>query len=799
MHADERRSVSGLLRVRPHVPAAEPASLISSERTATKGKKMRRCAPGSWLDLLCGCASVVNRTVALVAITFFVLIGAARGEPSLSIPRVSEPPQLEDYLNGASRESEVSVTGFRQRKPGDGTPVSQETVAYLSYDEQNLYVVFVCQDEPEQIRARLTKREDIESDDQVIVYLDTFHDRQRAYLFAVNPLGIQLDGIITEGQDDDFSFDTLWHSEGRMTENGFVVRMSIPFKSLRFPDAPRQEWGLALGRLMPRNSEESYWPHITKRVEGFVPQFASLDGLERISPGRNMQFIPYGVLARARFLDAPDEGAPEIRSDTEARAGLDAKLVVRDALTVDVTLNPDFSQVESDEPQVTVNQRFENFFPERRPFFIENAGFFQTPVNLFFSRRIIEPQVGVRLTGKLGRWAVAGLVIDDRAPGKLLPEANPRHGQRAKIAVARVQREFGEQSTVGALVTSRDFAGSSNRVFALDTRLRLSPNLIFSGQLIRSDTRQLDGRRLTGSGAFAELRYENRNFEYVGRYTDFSPEFRSQLGFVRRVDVRETEHQFQYQWQPEGRIVEFGPSVSALVNWDRQGRVQDWEVEAEFEMEFAGRTELEIERSESFERFQERGFRHSGTGISLSTEWLKWLALSASYNRGTNVNFDPAPGLAPFLADETEGEVNLTLRPTRQLRFDQTYIYNRLRMRAATLPGVSDAPSIFNNHIVRSKLNYQFTRQLSLRAILDYEAVLPNASLVDLEREKRFTTDILATYFVNPGTALYVGYTDRYDNLAIDPTVPPRLRRIVAPTTSTGRQFFIKLSYLYRF
>lgn len=178
----------------------------------------------------------------------------------LRIPRVPLSPKLADYLDGAGREAGVRVTGFRQREPGDGTSVSQETTAYLSYDDQNLYVVFVCRDERGQVRARMTKREDFDGDDHVILVLDTFHDHQRAYVFAANPYGIQYDGVFTEGQglqDPDPSFDTLWHSEGRLTKEGFAVWMAIPFKSLRFPSASSQTWGLAVGRAIARKNEFS--------------------------------------------------------------------------------------------------------------------------------------------------------------------------------------------------------------------------------------------------------------------------------------------------------------------------------------------------------------------------------------------------------------------------------------------------------------------------------------------------------------------------------------------------------------
>jgi len=333
------------------------------------------------------------------------------------------------------------VSGFLQNEPGDGVPVSQPTDLYLSYDDDHLYAVFVCKDEPSKIRARMAKREDVFSDDLAVIHLDTFRDRRRFYIFAATPNAIQLDGIFTEGQGEtDWTFDTVWHSEGRLTPDGYVVIMAIPFRSIRFPKSPAQTWGILACRIIRRDAETSCWPYITQRVEGTAQQMATLEGLDNVSPGRNLQFIPYGVFAHARFLDPQ---TPAFRTDNDGRVGLDAKIVLRDALTFDIALNPDFSQVESDEPQVTVNQRFEVFFPERRPFFVENAGLFQTPLDqyersLFFSRRIVDPQYGVRMTGKLGRWALGALAMDDQAPGRLLPSTDPSHERRAGIGILRI-------------------------------------------------------------------------------------------------------------------------------------------------------------------------------------------------------------------------------------------------------------------------------------------------------------------------------------------------------------------------
>ena len=718
---------------------------------------------------------------------------------TLHISRVSRPPTLEDFLNGSPQETPgARVTDFRQRAPGDGIPASQQTSAYLSYDDKNLYVIFVCKDEPDKVRFRKASREDIRSDDQVLLYLDTFHDRQRAYVFRANPLGIQRDGIITQGQDEDSRFDSLWWSEGRLTPEGFVVRMAIPFRSLRFRSSPFQSWGIALGRIIFRNNEESYWPHVTTRIEGFIQQMGNLEGIERISSGRNLQFIPYTTIAGSRVLDSK---VPAFDTAHFERAGMDTKIALRDAFAIDLALNPDFSNIESDQPQVTINQRFEVKFPEKRPFFLENANFFETPINLFHSRRIVDPGFGARLTGKVGRWAIGFLAADDRAPGERQKATDSLFGRHAGFGVLRVQREFLKDSRIGLLATSRDFTSSSNRVLGVDLRLKLKPNWVFNGQVVRTYDRDLNGRRLTGPAYSAELVRRGRNLKYTGSYKDFSPDFRTQTGFVSRVDSREMEHSVGYSWHPSGGpLLSFGPSVFGSVNWDRLGRMQDWFAGGEFGMYFSGATSFTISRYQWMELFQDVRFRKNSTDLSLSTAWLKWLALSATYSQGTNVNFYPASSLVPFLANKIEGSFTVSLRPIAPLRLENTYYYSSLRTRPGHTPLEDPAPAnIYINQLERLKLNYQVTRELSLRAILDYSAVLPNTALVALEPEKRLRMDFLLTYLVNPSTALYAGYIDRYDNLAIEGTGPPVLRRTLSPTTSTERQFFVKLSYLFRF
>ena len=746
--------------------------------------------------------------------------------PLSKIPRVHHAPKLEDFLENHPREAELTVTDFRQNTPGDGAAATESTTAYLSYDDKNLYAVFVCHDEEGEVRAHLSKREASDQDDGVGLLLDTYRDFHRAYFFFSNPLGVQTDAIYTEGQGYDYSFDTLWDNAGRVTGDGYIVFFSIPFKSLRFSSASEQTWGVALYRVILRKGEYHYWPYVTQRVEGLTQQFAPVSGLENVSPGRNIQFIPYGLLADDHFLNQPSGGPPGFVDKFEHRAGLDAKFVAKDSLAFDVTLNPDFSQVESDDPQVTVNQRFAVFFPEKRPFFIENAAFFATPIDLLFSRRIADPQFGTRVTGKLGKWTLGAIVIDDQRPGQGFTSGP--YNTRAVDGVVRVTREFGNQSYMGGFFSSRDFADTSNRVASLDARLKFFKNWVVDIQGVHSWTRQdLNAGQnclsfassnpargsQQGNALWADTSYTGRHFSFSTNYNDFSPNFCAEMGFVNRIDIRQNNVNGSYFWKPEkSKIIDFGPAVSETVDWNHAGIVQDWQAAVGFQVDFTKQTTLSISRGEAYELFDKIGFRKHSTAILFATAPKKWLSFSSRFVSGTGEDYFPAAPLPPFLGNVKKVSAGFTLRPSSRFRFDETYLFYRLGTRSgSTPPGFQPGQNIFNNHLMRSKLNYQFTKELSLRLILDYSATIANTSLLDLQTNlgsfdggpiaptKQFTTDVLLTYLLHPGTAVYLGYNNGYSDLLLHPGASPFVTAQGAPNNSTSRLFFIKLSYLLRF
>ena len=409
--------------------------------------------------------------------------------------------------------------------------------------------------------------------------------------------------------------------------------------------------------------------------------------------------------------------------------------------------------------------------------------------------------MGVRLTGKARGWAFGVLGVNDEEPGREYEAGDPRSGKLAGVGVFRVQREFARQSYIGGIFTDRELGPAANRVYGGDARWKFTDNWTVSGQWVGSQTIDEAGDSMSGTSWVAEVNREGRGFDYMGMFTSRSPDFRSELGYIRRVDMREVLQEAGYSWYPEkSRILRVGADVEAGALWDYGGQLQDWQLEPGFEIEFPGQTEIGAMYVEAFERYEGTDFRRGGGMVRASTEWLTWLGGNVHYFRGRGINYYPAEGLDPFLGTEQSVEAGFTLRPFSRLRLDLSYLYSDLSTSGeSALPPGAPRGRIFTDHILRTRVNYQFTRELSARIIFDYESLSPNQALVDLEHERRFNADILFTYLVNPWTAVYVGYTDGYENRPLAPLTSPPPSPAELPLISTGRQVFVKLSYLFRF
>lgn len=763
---------------------------------------------------------------------------------------------------GQIAQQMAKVTGFVQRSPHDGEGISEPTEAYLGYDQKNLYVVFVCFDDPKKVRARMSPREDIQDDDQVEIMLDTFHDRRRAYAFQTTPLGVQWDAIWTEAARGevngnwDTSFDTVWSTRGKVTGRGYVVWIAIPFKSLRFPSTDKQTWGVILYRGINRNNEDAFWPQISRRVQGRLGQAATMTGLEGISPSHNIELIPYGLGRSYRALNTINPSDPYFQhADAQGQIGMDGKFVIRDHFVVDMTANPDFSQIESEEPQITVNQRYAVYFPEMRPFFLENEDFFRTPMDLMFTRNIADPSAGIRLTGKDGPYSVGVMTTDDRSPGLAVPDFSQFSGIRSYFTIARVSRDIFRQSTVGAIYTDWECptTGEFNRIGGIDTTLRLNPNWTLEGQAVATSSNlnlnceaNLDpfssgnlghGNYYAGPAEKLALHREGLHFFYDGTYNDITPGFVTIPGFINRVDIRETTQETRYRFRPKkGWILSWGPSFNLRYDFDHTGLRLDTNYAPYFVIQGRGQTFIFITPYQEYrERLRPRdtcflGFtsfcsqpnpgnqdyhQHTG-GASFRTGYFKKATLAAAYFWGDGANFvaspevppaPPTPYNHPFLASEDTATASLTLRPIMPLKIENSYLFERLRatnsayfFEQSQVPGIGRG--IFNDHIIRSKWNWQFTPKLSARVILQYNGLLAGTPGVGspytyLPTQKEFNADFLITYLVHPGTAIYVGYNSDLQNLNVEQNVG--VLQTPRGYLNDSRQFFVKVSYLYRF
>ncbi|HYE86348.1 MAG TPA: DUF5916 domain-containing protein [Vicinamibacterales bacterium] len=731
---------------------------------------------------------------------------AAPGPPTLVIPRIAAAPRIEPFLTMHPAESDTAgmarVENFTQRWPDDGKPERFKTVAYLGYTAEAIHAIFLAFDpDPASLRAHLVRREEVfrVNDDEVEMRIDTYGDRRQSYYLVANPLGVQLDAAWPEvGGQYDESFDLVWHSRGQRTGDGFVVHMTVPFRSLRFNPDSAQPWGIYLGRWIPRTGEWSFWPPISIRQQSYLAQMARLDGIRDVERGRGIQLIPYGSSRAYRALDQRDRSRPVFaRELADPNVGLDAKFILRDALVADATINPDFSQVESDAPQITANQRFEVFFPEKRPFFLENAGFLQTPINLMFTRRIADPQYGGKLSGRAGPWSIGALVTDDEAPGKRVAATDPFHARRAWNAAVRVGRNAFGQSNIGAIATHRDLPGRTNTVAGIDTRLRFARVWTGDAQVALSRVDAPTGRT-NGSAYFVALARNARTVSARTQFDGRSAGFATDLGFVPRLDVHQLTQTISYTMRPAKTVNSWGPSLLVERAWAHRGTPLD--LRARPGLSF------DLRRSTNFAIFAEASSvtLRPGDGANVSAPITlrpdTWAITSSTSPRpqwsaafditaGSAVNFNPAGSQAPALGDYVRTRVSLSVRPLTPLRIENTWL------RAALGTGGAEA---FASNIVRSQWAWQFTREWSLRFIGQYESVTTDPAKSALAPRRNLNADLLLTRLVNPWTALYIGYNGNGQNLElVEDGATSRLRR----TTTLQRdawQIFVKWSHLLR-
>ena len=747
----------------------------------------------------------------------------AQSQREYSVPLLSEGLKLSDFTGMKPRpelkDKLLKITGFIQNSPHDGQAATEETEVWLGYTKSTFYLVFICYDhQANLIRGHLARRENILNDDNVSVLFDPFQDHRKGVLFTVNPAGVQADAAWTDSQGQDYSYDQVWDSEGQVTRDGWMALMAIPFRSLRFrPDG--SDWGVVFGRNFPRNSETDNWPRVAANISGVLTQEATLKGIKGVTGSHNIQVNPYVLGQNERTLETLDPANPYFSSrHLEATAGGEFKAVLKDKIVFDATVNPDFSDIESDQPQFTVDQRYPVYFPELRPFFLENANYFTTPspLTLLYTRNIVHPEFGARLTGKLDHTNIGLLAIDDREPGETVSSGDPLYKKRAFISVGRVSQDLGKGSSIAALYTDYEFGQGWNRIGGVDSAVRFNDKWTAVGQWVESSTMgTLDSGNPPAYSAGPtwnmSVSRSGHSFNLNTNFVDFSTGFQTQLGFIQTSNIRSGQTYSNYEWYPKHRKIQiFGLETNQNIAYDHQGdRVYHYSSFDAFvvlprNFVFApvvGQNSDTVGPPSYSMLTKYTNFTENNGGVVFRGAPWAQLNFNIRAFRSGNVNYNPVAGGAPSLMNQETAQVLFTLQPIRQLTADNTYLLDRDH-------SVANGALVYESQTLRTKINYQFTRAISARVIVEYDSTLANPAETSLLRKKQVGTQALFTWLPHPGTAVYVGYNNDLQNLdrslcnrlpggASDPdnTTPPRSPNLL----NDGRQIFIKGSYLFRF
>jgi hypothetical protein len=670
----------------------------------------------------------------------------------------------------------------------DGDLLPQETAVYMTYDPDNLYFAFHCRDsEPQRIKTSLTKRDNLFRDDWVGFSLDTVNGKQFAYDFFVNPSGVQGD-IYRSGNGEDSSPDWVWYSAGLVVEDGYKVEIRLPLKSFRFKNGDDVEMGILFWRRISRLGVSGAWPEIGIGKGVF-------NSMARVVYGQLDKQLLLEVLPSATAGGLRDREQPSSWSGTDWKTELGAgvKYGITSSVVAEATINPDFSQVESDVFQVETNQRYPIFYSEKRPFFMESGHQFdlagttgdsnmRTAVH---TRRIVDPSWGAKLTGEVGRTSFAVLGASDEWPGRESEDPddpNLHLGETAQVMVARGRFNVGSDNYVGVLYTGRELPGDFNRVAGGDFRFRIRGKHELLGSFLYSASRDLDSPETRSGTSYSALyQYFDKPLGVMAQIENMDEDFRMDTAFYERGGIRRVTGYFGPQFYPQGErwswLKRINPFLWGFHIHDHATGEDDVFGLVSLRFDFTRQGYLRLDYRRHREHWE--GVRYDKTYFfaNAGAQVAKWLNLSAYGWGGDRLFYDEDD---PFLGTGGRANVAATLQPNDKVSLSLEYTYDFL-----------DRPDSggreYDLHLIVSRLTYQFNKYVFLRGLIQHDS---HRGVV--------LSDVLASLTVIPGTVFHVGYGSLHErNEWVDGEW--------AEDTPGGRyhpvtqSFFVKASYLVRF
>lgn len=756
----------------------------------------------------------MTKTLPLVLLAILAGIPAAWAEREPHrVPRVDAAVRLDGVLDDELWGEALVLEPSYETSPGENVPAPVRTEAFLAYDDDHLYVAFRAYDpEPRRIVANLTDRDKIDSDDRVMVKLDTFNDQRRFYVFAANPLGVQADFIESQTGGGG-GWDGIWKSAGRVTEGGYEVEMAIPFHCLGFQRREGdQVWGVDLSRSYPRdvNHQISLFP-VDRDNTCVMCQAEKLIGFDGATPGRNLEVDPtFSSVATERR-----EGDGFTGADPSSDLGLTLRWGFTPNMTVSATLHPDFSQVEADAAQLEVNQRFALYYPEKRPFFLEGADFFTTRISAIHTRALADPAWGVKLSGKEGPHSLGVFVVEDEVTNLIFP--GPQSSSRGFLdqsntsSAVRYRRDLGKRdSTVGAVLTHRESGGYRSSLAGFDADWRITKEDRFRVQVLGSETQyppevaaaygQDDGH-VDGSAFELFYNHSSRDYTWIALLSGFEPGFRADLGFVPQTGYRQTYLIGQRTFY--GDAERWFTKIRLRGNYlYREGYGDGPALQDEAFVSLAYEGPLRSETGFTYVVDGEMNFREppAGSGYfpvkttDLVDSWLSFwpassLHLSLYFTRGGDIDVEHVrPAVFTYF------EADASFQPSRRLSFTAKHTLYDLDVDPWTVkilpsgPVDMDGGRLLSGKISELRTVFQFSRRSFLRAILQHVDYRYNPELYAFPVEERFRhlfTQLLFSYKFNPQTVIFAGYSD---NRLGDPS---------GTLQQTDRTFFLKLGYAW--
>lgn len=771
----------------------------------------------------------------------------------VTVPKFATPPVIDGKLDETVWQNAAVLKDFYQIDPGDNIAPSKPTEVLIGYDAKFLYIAFRAFDEPDKVRSTVAKRDSIFQDDYVGFYLDTFNDKRKAFEMFFNPLGIQGDGVLTEGRGEDFSVDLLFESKGVLNESGYVVEIAIPFKSIRYEAGKGKLWGAHFFRRIQRfNRELSSWMPFSRSIDSNLSQAGHLGGLEGISTERTLELIPSLTLSQSgKFLNsfgvlpgtlaAGADPGRIVNEPIRFDPGLTAKFTPSSALTLDLAINPDFAQVEADQLVVTANQRFPIFFPEKRPFFLEGIDIFQTPITAVHTRAIIDPDLAVKLSGKKGRNTFGVMVASDNGPGTFVGDDRlnrdflPFLDKNAHIGVLRLKRDVGKENSLGMIATTYNFIRKHNDLLGVDGRFRLNKQTTYTFQVLGTtsknnffDADEDKSRYRTGNGLGYTTAYNvsGRNWGWELYAEGFTRDYRADVGFFQRTNSNFNSFYTRYNSdpKPKNKLISYHLHQFSHVSYDWQGRLYEYETELLAELNLPRSSYAGVWVEPGYERLFDHEF-----GATRQAHPCNPFAVvnKCTFYGADNERSTKKMNISGYVGSNYSKKIQFNAQVTYRMgTFDLDFGNGRKYPRvspAALLLGVNAPldPGPGNMLQINAGITYQPTNELRTQFNLTKQRLVRNdtgltafdiniltfrgtyqftkatfaRTIIDYNTlNQRARAQFLAGWTPSPGTSFYVGYNDDMNLNELHPFT----RQIVPGFRRNSRTFFIKMSYLIR-